>query len=178
MRLFNAIAILALVGGAVACEDRASRPNPINPTPNSVTTPTPTPPPPAPAPPSTPGVSLAVLGISNFRATETQASPNGYAYSVKFLLVETTGKSGATITNIRTSDGRNSDNTGYLCWRDPIRVEPGGTLDAFDSGWEALLYCAPGFGSSVPVPSMSVLVDYVDDDGRAGNVAATVAVTK
>jgi hypothetical protein len=176
VRVVTAIVFVALLTAVAACGDRAEVPNASPPAP-SVLPPSP-PLPPAPAPPSAPGLSSAVLVISNFRATETPASPNGYAYSVKFLLVETTGKTGAIITNIRTSDGRDSDNTGYLCWRDPIRVEPGGTLDTFDAGWEALVYCAPAFWSSAPVLSMSVLVSYVDDDGRAGSVAATVNVTR
>jgi hypothetical protein len=117
--------------------------------------------------------------MSNTRVIETPPNPSGvfYSYPVKFLLSETTGTSGATITGVRVSTSREAEETGPSCWRTPIRVAPGGTLDVFDTGWVSLSYCAPSVlpFSTLPV---SVLVTYQDDEGRLGSVTATAVYTK
>ena len=49
-----------------------------------------------------------------------------------FWLTEVTGLSGATIQGIVVSTTGQSEGTGQACWREVIRVEPGGTLDYFE----------------------------------------------
>ena len=177
MRVVTAIVFMALLTGVGACDDRSALPNSPSPPPTPGREPPS--PPPAPAPP-TGGLSAAVLVMSNMRVTEFPPRPNNlyYWYGVQFLLSEVSGKSGATITNVQTSITGDADNTGPICWRDVIRVAPSGTLDTFGEGWDALGYCAPGVGSPTPIPSLSVLVSYVDDEGRAGSVAASVTVVR
>jgi hypothetical protein len=161
------VALVSLVAAIAGCGDRLTLPN------------SPTTPPPAPAPANT-GVSAAILAISNLRAIEIPPRPNDsyYSYPVKFLLTETTGKSGATITEVRISSGSDTEILGPLCWRTPIHVAPGGTLDTFDAGWDSLAYCAPAIGSRTNVSSLSVLIRYVDDEGGLGTLMATAAVTR
>jgi hypothetical protein len=178
VRFVSVVAFAALIAAVAGCGDAPSLPsNPTGPT-GSVQNP-PVPPLP-PTPPPVPGVSSAVLAISNARAIQIPPSSNGtqYSYPVKFLLSETTGTSGATITSVRISSVFGSEETGPLCWRTPIRVAPGGTLATFDAGWDDLAYCAP---SAVPGPgiaSASIIVTYQDDEGRAGSLSTTAAVTK
>jgi hypothetical protein len=94
-----------------------------------------------------------------------------------FVLSETTGESGATITAVTISTSRESETIGPSCWRTPIRVAPGGTLDTFDTGWVTMSYCGPSI-APVNTSSVSILVTYQDDEGRPGSVTATAAVTK
>jgi hypothetical protein len=165
VRFVRAIAFVTLVPAIAGCGDRLTLPN--NPTP-----------PPPPPPPRATGVSSAVLTMSNARVFEILLTDLSYEYSVKFLLNETTGTSGATVTNLTISTVNEIANTGPLCWRTQIRVPPGGTLDTFDVGWDKLAYCAPALLNRGKHPSVSVLVTYEDDQGRPGSVAATVPVTK
>jgi hypothetical protein len=137
---------------------------------------------PASAPPAPPAaVAVARLEVSNFTATvvtPTKAS-DPFWYETRFRLTETTGVSGATIQRVKAAiAGGDSDETGPECWRTPIRVEPGGTLDVFDTGWRSLSYCAPGTSSRIEVSPVSVTITFADDFGGIGTVTATTTSTR
>jgi len=100
-------------------------------------------------------------------------------YEARFELKETSGKSGATIRSVAISVGGGEvESTGPDCWGEVVRVPSGGTLTYFDSGWEDLSYCAPFAASRVEAEGFSVIVTFVDDDGRRGTLGATGPVTK
>ena len=65
-----------------------------------------------------------------------------------------------------------SDETGPGCWRDQLRVPPGGVLDTFytDAGSDWLLYCGPGSGGPIATPSLMIRVTLKDDDGALSTV--------
>ena len=120
MRAPTVIFIVGLVA-ASACQDTGVTSVPLP----APTTLSPTPPPPAPA-------AISVLEMSNVRVIEYPPSPPSrqyYSYVVTFWLTEVTGLSGATVQGIGVSTFGASDGAGQGCWRDVIRVEPGGTLD-------------------------------------------------
>ena len=60
------------------------------------------------------------------------------------------------------------------CWRDALRVPPGGTLDTFytKAGWDWLSYCAPTYDTSVNTTTLNapvtLRVTFLDDEGRTG----------
>jgi hypothetical protein len=137
-------------------------------------TPSPTPAPVAPR-------TAAQLAIED-ASVNVQPLPTGsaFGYDVRFALRETSGKSGATIQNVLVGDLKGGgDNTGPGCWRDSLRVPPGGTLDVFytDAGQRSLGYCAPWTSGDTPTPQVMVTVTFVDDDGRIGTVDTVVAGT-
>ena len=101
-----------------------------------------------------------------------------FFYDVQFMLTEMSGKTGATIGDIRVSTVGESQLTGPGCWRETIRVAPGETLDYFDTQYESLLYCAPGVGSRIPVSSVDIIVSFKDDEGRVGTVTGSATVTR
>ena len=104
---------------------------------------------------------------------------NGVWYEVRFQLRETGGKSGATVQNVLVLDpDGGGDNTGPGCWVTPLRVPPGGTLDAFDTheGTDWLRYCAVvRRGHRTPVLQLQVVVTFTDDQGGEGSAAAVVS---
>lgn len=132
----------------------------------------------SPSPPAPPA-SAAALTISNVKVEEFAPRPGNayYAYPVRFWLIETTGKSGATIQNIAVTAGAETEGTGPGCWGETIHVAPGGTLDTFDTGYDNLAYCAPAGASPTKVASVSLVVTFTDDDGHEGKVVATIPVT-
>ena len=140
IRQLRVRAVTGALFGSIACVsacDSATRSTPIPVPPTA-----PSPPPRAPVP----DPARATLEVFNFNVTEVgpRSGQGGYGYYVKFWLKETSGMSGATVLRIAsTVNGAANDITGDGCWRERIRVEPGGTLDVFDSGWDALSYCAP-----------------------------------
>ena len=170
------IVIVTLVG-ASACEDArtsvpVSAPTPLSP---------PVPPPPVPQPPPPAPAAIAVLEMSNVKVIEYPPSPplrQYYGYPVTFWLTEVTGMSGATIQGIVVSTTGQSEGTGQGCWRDVIRVEPGGTLDYFEREQQSLVYCAPAVGSPSRASHVAIDVTYADDDGRVGTVNAWVTLPK
>jgi hypothetical protein len=104
--------------------------------------------------------------------------PGRYGYLVRFRLRETGGQTGATVDDILVSGPGESAWTGAGCWRDQLRVPPGGTLSVFetDEGLRWLLYCAPGSGGTSASPTLHVTVYVTDDNGRGGSVEADVTV--
>ena len=113
-----------------------------------------------------------------FEEESVIVSPDRYAdgmfdYEPRFRLREVQGVSGATIQNVFVGDAPGSgDNTGPGCWRDPLRVPPGGSLDTFytDAGWKWLGYCGPFSGGKSETPKLLVVVSFSDDHGVAGEV--------
>jgi hypothetical protein len=80
------------------------------------------PPPPPPA-----NASLAIEELTFLRNDGPRLG-----YDVRIQLRETSGKSGATITNVLVGDVRGGgDNTGPSCWGVALRIPPGGMLDTF-----------------------------------------------
>jgi hypothetical protein len=104
-----------------------------------------------------------------------------FGYEGRFRLTETSGNSGATIQNVFLGNRNGGgDNTGPICWRDTLRVPPGGTLDTFytDDGSKWLGYCGVWSGGSTQTPTLQLAVTFTDDDGRTSTVEAVVSVTK
>jgi hypothetical protein len=167
---FSWTAVAVLVGSSfvAGCSTSPTIPSPTP----SVTSTTPSPAP----------TSAAALSISRFTATAVPTTNDGsykFVYLVRFALAETGGKSGATIQNIETAI-EDRFNTGPGCWRDTLRVPPGGTLDTFDTdaGEKWLSYCSPDPASRTEASRVSLVVTFTDDDGRSSTVQATTSVTR
>jgi hypothetical protein len=139
---------------------------------------------PVPSTPSAPPAAISALAISNVAiAVVPPAKPGDpFYYNETFLLTETSGRSGATVLSVESSaDRAERDITGAACWRNTIRVEPGGTLDVFQTGRDSigpLSYCAPFAASPTPASSVSIVVTFSDDAGRTGTVQATATVAR
>jgi hypothetical protein len=103
--------------------------------------------------------------------------PGYYGYELRFLLRETSGRSGATVERIVIYGPSGSDETGPGCWRDQLRVPPGGVLDTFhtDVGSLWLLYCGPGTGGFTATPSLMIRVTLKDDAGATSTVDQWIA---
>ena len=125
------------------------------------------------------GPSAATLVIEGLSVLVTPDKLR-FSYLVRFRLRETGGESGATVGDILVSGAGESQETGPACWRDSLRVPPGGTLSTFetDEGLEWLLYCAPGSGGTTPTPTLRVTVHFTDDSGRTGTAQADVTAAK
>ncbi len=122
------------------------------------------------------------LSASSVTATVSPKDSGGtykFEYSIKFDLVETTGRSGATIDSIKVIVDEDGFLSGAYCWGTPIRVAPGGTLRLFASGVdEALGYCSPGpVGSSAAESELTVLLGFVDDQGQYGRLEIIARVS-
>jgi len=136
------------------------------------------PPPQVPTP--TPSSSAASVVIEDAWATVRRptATDRNYGFGTRFLLRETSGKSGATILSVVVSSPNGSDETGPGCWLETLRVPPGATLDIFytDEGARWLVYCAPGTGERTAVSQVGLIVSFADDEGRRGSVQAVAIV--
>ena len=85
------------------------------------------------------------------------------------------------IASSTDTDNGNTEITDAACWRNTIRVEPGGTLNVFEVGRDSLgdlSYCAPFVASRTEASHVSIVVTFTDDDGRSGTVRATATVTR
>jgi hypothetical protein len=124
--------------------------------------------------------SLVIEGLSvSLRVAPSDAFLN---YRVRFLLRETSGNSGATIQRVVVTSADETNDNGPWCWGDaPIRIQPGSTLDVFqtEAGVKVLGdYCAPyahASGESIP---LSVLVTFRDDGGREESVRTSAIIAK
>jgi hypothetical protein len=167
--LWTAVAILVGSSFVAGCSSSPTIPSPTP----SITSATPS---------RTAPASAAVLSISGFTATAVPTTNDGgykFVYLVRFALAESGGKSGATIQNIETAI-EDRFNTGPGCWRDTLRVPPGGTLDIFDTdaGETWLSYCSANPASRTEASRVSLVVTFTDDDGRSSTVKATTSVTR
>jgi hypothetical protein len=121
---------------------------------------------------------VAVVTVSGFFVTTSFDRSGTFLFKPRFKLTETSGKSGATIQNIRSSmNGIVTNNTGSSCWTTPIRVRPGATLDLFDSGSDRLGHCAPSFAGPADTARITMVVTFTDDEGLSGSVEATTTAT-
>lgn len=132
---------------------------------------------PAPPPPTRPQ-SAAVLTIEQASVEETPPIPGvkDYGYVVRFLLRETGGKIGAQVEGVTVASDQGSDETGPSCWRDNLRVPPGGTLDVFYG--DEMGYCAPGTGSRTPLDSVLLIVAFQGEDNPKGTVETVIPVRR
>ena len=104
-----------------------------------------------------------------------------FEYEPRFQLRETGGKSGATIQNVFLGAvNGGGDNTGPVCWRDVLRVPPGGTLDTFytDEGYKWLGYCGVWSNGSSETPTLQLIVTFTDDDGVTGRADAILRAAR
>ncbi len=127
------------------------------------------------------GVQTVVLAIERLSAKVFGPDQSGHFwYEPRFLLTETSGNIGATIQDILVQGPNESEQTGPGCWREPLRVPPGGTLDIFytDAGLQSLTYCAPGCSGRAPSAPLRVVVSFIDDGGHPGTVQANVNAVK
>jgi hypothetical protein len=115
------------------------------------------------------GVPVAKLELRNLRFAR---AGEGW-YDAKFVLVETSGISGAVITSVTVIDPRgNSEIFAPGCWRTELRVAAGGALDVFETGVGMAVYCRPGASPSAVTSELRVSVTFVDDSGTSGQVSA------
>ncbi len=175
LRGYRDIVLAVALGCVTGCTGSSPHPDPV-----AVLTAPSAPLPPASPVPPVPPFATSELVISHVSVTELPPSPQGayYVYNVRFWLTETTGKSGATIVGVDLGAPNETDSTGPSCWVTSIRVEPGGTLDVFDRGWEDLLYCAPSVISLVKASSITIVVSFTDDNGGLGTATKTVSLTE
>lgn len=168
------IACAVALGCVTSCTGSSPHPDPVP----VLTAPSAPLPPASPLPP-VPPLATSELVISHVSVTESPPPSQGayYVYNVRFWLTETTGKSGATIVGVELGAPNETDSTGPGCWVETIRVEPGGTLDVFDKGWEDLSYCAPSVVSFVKASSITVVVSFTDDSGGPGTATKTVSLS-
>jgi len=167
--LLTSAAVTVVIAFFAGCEGRPA-PSAPAPLPTVAT-------PPA-APPLPTNASLVIE--QQFVIVHPQLKGDPFGYELRFRLRETNGNSGATIQNVSVEDSGGTDNTGPDCWRDILRVPPGGTLDIFYTyaGQDWLSYCAPWSGGRTETPQLRVVVTFTDDDGRRGTAEAVATVTK
>jgi hypothetical protein len=110
-----------------------------------------------------------------------QTQGDKFGYEPRFQLREASGYSGATIQNVAVvAPNGGSDNTGPSCWRDTLRVPPGGVLDTFfsDAGASWLSYCAVWSGGNSETPDLLVVVTFIDDEGHVGSVQSRATAVR
>ena len=168
------LAVTGIVAWSVAmgCDSPPRTPTTPSPPPIPSTAPTP---PTAPPPAFDATLSSASVVIED-AFVRVHSNRNRFDYGVRFLLRETGGRSGATVSGVTIVGPEGSDITGPSCWRETIRVPPGATIDLFhtDAGQQHLLYCAPTSGGVTSRPNLTVEVSFSDDDGKSSTVATGV----
>lgn len=122
----------------------------------------------------------AVLVVEALSVTVNGQTGGYFGYTVRFRLRETGGQSSAVVGNIVVSGVDESGEFGPGCWGGPVIVPAGGTLDLFetDAGAEWLGYCGLFTGGRTQTPTLRVIVNFIDDQGRAGRAEAAIAVTR
>ena len=137
--------------------------------------------PPPPPPPPLPAATLVIERLTVRESLPIDRHPF-YGYDVRFQLREVSGRSGAIIRNVFYGDLSGSgDNVRPGCWRHDLRVQPGSTIDTFytDEGIDGLAFhCWPGTSSRTALAQLQVVVDFTDDDGRAGIVQAIATLPR
>jgi hypothetical protein len=107
--------------------------------------------------------SIAVLQPSVFVVRQTTSG-----YDLTLELVETTGKSGATISSLTLTDNRRNTDVG--CGTVPSRfgyVKPGGHWSI-----DQLYYCSPTVPTDALITELLVEVMYADDQNNRGTLRA------
>src|SRR5262245_33487120 len=151
MRISNVFIFIVLVLICSGCSGSptASGPSPL-----------PLPSPPVPSQSSAlPSPATAQLVIEQQSVSVFPVTAGQFLYEPRFLLRETTGKSGATIRDIYVEYSRETDHTWIGCWG-KLRVPPGGTLDTFytEAGARELSYCFPDASGNTEIPPVLRLV--------------------
>ena len=122
-----------------------------------------------------------MLVVEQQSATVTGPDAEGYFYyHPRFLLRETTGNEGAAIQNVWpiSPDGPDEGYSyGPVCFQKTLRVPPGEILDIFftDAGLNSL-GCSPKTWAKTEAGVLDLVVTFQDDDGRPGEVKASVPV--
>jgi hypothetical protein len=147
--------VTTLCVGTVACGGSTA----VGPSPISVSQPA--------APPTARGPntapSIAVLEPSVFVVRQAARG-----YDLTLELVETTGKSGATILSLTlTDDRKNSDVGGGIVYARFGYVKPGGYWNI-----DQLSYCAPTVPTWELITELLVEVTYADDQDNIGSLRA------
>ena len=168
--LLASAAVLTSTFAAGCSEGSPSSPAP----PTSTVAPSPLPPVPEnPSSPQSPE-ALAFVVIEDAFAIVHPQQGGRFGYEARFLLRETSGRGGATVYRVVVFGPTASDvnPTGVECWRDRVRVPPGGSLDTFhsDAGATWLAYCGAGSGGTTATPTLAVQVFFRDDEGRAASI--------
>jgi hypothetical protein len=124
------------------------------------------------AQPTTPSAlhSSAVIEVRNPVAMPYPSGDHDFF----FTLAETGGISGATIQSLVTSIPGNTSTSDIGCWVRPMRVQPGSMLELTPT---VLGYCSPTLNPA-GLESVSLRVNYIDDDGRAGATHTTIPITR
>ena len=141
-----------------------------------------------PVAPGIPEIPTATLEILQATVGMLAVIPpmRGFAsfHEVKFLLRETSGKSGATIrlVEVKVRQGYiygddDEVSTGEDCWRRAIRVEAGATLDIFSLGHDGLGSCQPAARGEIQTSPVRVVVTFTDDQGLTGIAEARAVLT-
>jgi hypothetical protein len=123
-------------------------------------------PPPAPLPPKL----SATLQISKFVVRSVPTTAGHATYFVTLQASETSGLGGADLSTITITDSTGDSDVG--CGG---RVEPGTT---WDMDVQSFGYCAPGVPTNREVPSVSVAIEFVTDDGTRGELTRSVETTR
>jgi len=168
-------------------------------------------------PPSAPSAPLAPAGPTSVPPQASQATnpssasvtiedpfavvysqgPATYGYGVRFLLRETSGRSGAAIIRVVVYGPSGSDEYDYgteifslpsgsvgrnACYdaSDDMRVPAHGELDTFytEAAAKSLSYCAPGTGGNIAAPILHVVVTFRDDSGVVGSVGSAISTLR
>jgi hypothetical protein len=121
-----------------------------------------------------------VIEKISVRVFQVSAPTVRFGYEPRFQLRETSGNSGATIAQLAISASNTTEFTGPACWRDALRVPPGGTLDTFysDAGTQWLSYCGAGGSGPTQTPTVVIKVTFTDDNGQLATAEATVDLSK
>jgi hypothetical protein len=124
------------------------------------------PPPAASTPPRLP----ATLEISRFVVRSVPTTRGNAAHHVTLQISETSGLGGADLYAITLTDPTGNSETG--CGG---RVAPGAT---WDMDVDSAGYCTPEVPTNADVPAVSVIVEFVADDGTRGALKKTVETTR
>lgn len=139
------------------------------------------------APASVPA-SLVLTDLSVKVSRFEQLGTLYWGYEPRFRIIETSGRTGALIRSVVVrapltvaAPDTQWEETGESCWGRKVRVESGGTLLAFSVepySTGGLAYCAPFLSSLAAqgLPSVWVVVTYVDDNGVGGELGVLIPV--
>jgi hypothetical protein len=165
MMIRQYIVVFIVVLATAACGEQTAPPTaPSNST--GVFNP-PVPPPPQPDE-NTSGA--ATLAVSRFTVKQYGAGINFFQYSAELELMETGGKSGATLTDLLLIAPGGTSEAGCPS---PVHISPGRTWDM-----ASLSYCAPSLESKSELSRVSFRATVTDDEGTVGRLLITADVAK
>lgn len=166
-------AAVLLAAGLSGCSDSPSVPTPLpiaRPTAAPTTTPSPT-------APVTAGPAAATLAVSSYEVRLSEASHGLFWYRPHLVLNETSGKSAATLLEVKFKmpNGYTNSLSGPGCFLGRGVVPPGGSWDL----GTAYPYCLDlDSGSEISGLEVQVTIVYTDDEGGLGTVTGSTVVTR